>query len=82
MHFRFLSFLSCLVRSYLSYGYSIDMIVVMLSNSRCASLAMGFRVGSSEAFSWDFVLLGGLRSGSCLVDLVYRMAYPLVTTDG
>ena len=40
---------SCLVWFYLSYVACIDMFVVKLSISRCASLALGSCVGVSEA---------------------------------
>ena len=76
--FWFLSFLSCLVRSYLGYVDCLDMVVVNLFTSHCASLALGSCLGFLRPCSWDLVRLGGLRSGSPLVNLVYRMAYLLV----
>ena len=44
-------------------------------------LLRAFRLRTSEAFFRYFVRLGELWSGSPLVDLVYRMAYPLVRVD-
>ena len=53
----------------------------MLSILRCAPREVGSCFGVSGAFSRYFVRRGGLRSGFSLVDLVNRMAYPLVRVD-
>ena len=69
---------SCLVWSdlYLSYLYYLTVVVFMLFY-----LALRFACGVLRPFPRYLVRLGGSRSGSLLVDLVYRMAYLLVRVD-
>ena len=56
------------------------MYLVLLCSYLCYLNCVAFRLRLSEA-SWDVVRLGGFRSGSLLVDLVYRMAYLLVRVE-
>ena len=61
------------------YQFSILVLLVLFAPV-CAALALvWFRVFLRP--SPGTVRLGGLRSGSPLVVLVYRMAYPLVRVD-
>ena len=73
-YFDFLSFLFCLVWSYISYLHYSSCIYV-------SYLALRFACGFLRPSSRDLVLPGGLRSGSPLVVLVYRMAYLLVRVE-
>ena len=70
---------SCLVwsGSYLSYLYYLISSCTYVILSCASRFACGFLRPSSR----DLVRLGGFRSGSLLVDLVYRMAYLLVRVD-